>query len=125
MPAEDVAVVSPEDRKAARICRSTHCVKGSLMDIKITEQTRELSRRRTGSAEVLLLWYPATDDVELRVHDSAGAESFELRVPPGDAMDAFRHPYAYAARRDSSRLRPSTHVSLERPDPNQSLERNP
>jgi hypothetical protein len=72
---------------------------------EITESTRELAQRRTGSVEVLLLWHPESDGVELWVHDLATAEGFEIRVPRGDAMNAFRHPYAYAARQESSQRR--------------------
>ena len=95
------------------------------MNTKITEPTRELSRRRAGTIEVVLLWYPITNEVEVRVHDSASTERFEFRVPPGDAMDAFRHPYAYAYRRETHHLLlASAHVPLEGPDPH-SIGRNP
>ena len=68
------------------------------MKSELTERTRELAHRLTGSVEVLLLWKPESGAVELRMHDLVTAEGFEIRVPPADAMDAFRHPYAYAAR---------------------------
>jgi hypothetical protein len=61
--------------------------------------TRELAQRINGSVEVRLLWYPDIDRVELAVHDLATDVIFELPVAPADAIDAFYHPYAYAARR--------------------------
>lgn len=68
------------------------------MEIELNERTRELAHRLTGSIDVLLLWKPESGAVELRVLDLVTAEGFEIRVPPSDAMYAFRHPYAYAAR---------------------------
>jgi hypothetical protein len=32
------------------------------------------------------------------VVDVRSGEAFELTVPPADALQAFRHPYAYATR---------------------------
>jgi hypothetical protein len=42
--------------------------------------------------------------VELSVHDLATDAGFHLEVAPADAMDAFYHPYAYAAMRENSCL---------------------
>jgi hypothetical protein len=71
---------------------------------------RELAQRRSGTVEVLLLWHPESDQVELAVRDLATDASFHIDVAPGDAIDAFYHPYAYAARRESSDrgVRPET-----------------
>ena len=63
---------------------------------------RELAQRRSGTLEVLLLWHRDSDRVELAVYDLATDESFHIDIAPGNAMDAFNHPYAYAARRESS-----------------------
>ncbi len=60
---------------------------------------RELAQRLNGSDEVLLLWYPESDRVELRVRDLATDVSFHLEVAPSDAIDAFHHPYAYMFKR--------------------------
>ena len=64
--------------------------------------TRELAQRRSGTDEVLLLWHPESDRVELSVSDVTTGEGFHIEVAPGTAMDAFHHPYAYAARRESA-----------------------
>jgi len=61
------------------------------------EESRELAERLSGSVEVLLLWLPASNTVELRIHDMAMRESSRFRVPSGEAMRAFRHPFAYAS----------------------------
>ena len=66
-------------------------------------RTRELAQRRSGSVEVLLLWHPESDRVELSVRDVATGSGFRLEVAPSNAMDAFHHPYAYAASEGSCR----------------------
>jgi hypothetical protein len=59
---------------------------------------RELARRQSGAVEVLLLWRSALDQVEVCVRDAATGGGFRIEVAPGDAMEAFHHPYAYAVR---------------------------
>jgi hypothetical protein len=63
---------------------------------------RELAQRMSGTVEVLLLWDPELNRVELSLGDSATGEGVYLEVAPGDAIDAFYHPYAYAARSENS-----------------------
>lgn len=43
-----------------------------------------------------LSWRPSRNDLVLTVRDETGG--FELEVPAHEALDAFDHPYAYAAR---------------------------
>jgi hypothetical protein len=64
--------------------------------------TQELAQRRSGTVEVLLLWYAEIDRVEVSLHDSATDAGFHIEVPPGNALDAFYHPYAYAAERENA-----------------------
>jgi hypothetical protein len=59
---------------------------------------RELAQRLSGTDEVLLLWHPENERVELSVRDVASGEGFCLEVAPGSAIDAFNHPHAYVAR---------------------------
>jgi hypothetical protein len=40
--------------------------------------------------------------VELSVRDLATSNGFQIEVAPGSAIDAFYHPYAYAAWRENS-----------------------
>jgi hypothetical protein len=60
---------------------------------------------------VLLLWHPESDRVELCVRDRATGVSFHLEVAPADALDAFYHPYAHAARRTNGRPRDGEEIS--------------
>jgi hypothetical protein len=68
-------------------------------DMHTTPQTalRELDHRTSDGIDVRLLWNPDTNRVSIAVTDECSAESFEFAVNKGDALDAFRHPYAYAA----------------------------
>jgi hypothetical protein len=65
--------------------------------------TRELAQRLTGGVEVLLLWHPDIDSVELSLQDGATGAGFQIEVAPEDAIDAFYHPYAYASGCDANR----------------------
>ena len=59
---------------------------------------KELDTRTNNEIEVALLWSPADGRVVVRVTDHSTEEVLELDVAPADAVDAFHHPYAYAAR---------------------------
>jgi hypothetical protein len=63
---------------------------------------RELAQRVSGTIEVVLLWCAEGDRVELSVRDRATGTEFHVDVARGDALDAFDHPYAYAAAHTSS-----------------------
>ena len=56
---------------------------------------RELDHRESDGLAVTLLWYEESNRVAVRVDDSATEEQFEVEVASRDALDAFRHPYAY------------------------------
>jgi hypothetical protein len=71
-------------------------------DTERNAPTRELAQRLSGADEVLLLWHPEIDRVELSVRDVVTGSSFHIEVAPGKAIDAFYHPYAYAAARGDS-----------------------
>ena len=57
---------------------------------------RELDYRAGDGIEVRLLWNPKTNAVSVWVAEREGS-TFEFEVPPGDALEAFHHPYAYTA----------------------------
>ena len=59
--------------------------------------TRELASRESDGVHVLLLWHPRDDAVTVSVEDSRGGRRFEISVDSRRALDAFYHPYAYAA----------------------------
>jgi DNA-directed RNA polymerase specialized sigma24 family protein len=72
-------------------------------DEAMTATVRELAQRRSGTDEILLLWRPEIDRVELFLRDVATGAGFLIEVEPSRAIDAFHHPYAYAPRRGKSR----------------------
>ena len=57
---------------------------------------RELDHRRADGIEVTLLWNAETKEVLVSVVEREG-DTMEFQVPPAQALDAFHHPYAYAA----------------------------
>lgn len=67
----------------------------------------ELAYRTNDGMDVYLFWHGDTNRVILHVLDARTDESFELTVDGRDALDAFNHPYAFAARAGS---RPITTV---------------
>jgi hypothetical protein len=68
----------------------------------LSAKTRELAQRLSGGDEVLLLWHPDSDRVELAVRNLATGAGCQIEVPPADAIDAFYHPFAYAGRCEHS-----------------------
>jgi hypothetical protein len=61
---------------------------------------RELDRRKADGIEVALLWNPRTNALVVEVDDELAGERFRIPVAPADALEAFRHPYAYAGPHD-------------------------
>jgi hypothetical protein len=57
---------------------------------------RELARRENDGIEVTLLWSPGDDRLTVTVSDSRSGEWFALDAARSEALDVFRHPYAYA-----------------------------
>jgi hypothetical protein len=62
-----------------------------------TSQTRELAARESDGIHVLLLWNPDENAVTVSVEDERVGDRFQLAVAPERALDAFYHPFAYAA----------------------------
>jgi hypothetical protein len=63
------------------------------------KRTRELDYRVNDGLEVRLMWHPETNRIWVKVYDAKTGDDFDLIVAPSAAMDAFHHPYAYAASR--------------------------
>ena len=59
--------------------------------------TKELAHRQNDGVEVTLLWHCDDDSVAVSVHDAKTDSAFEVGVPRDRALDAFYHPFAYAA----------------------------
>ena len=57
--------------------------------------SRELDHRESNGLAVTLLWYEDSNRVAVRVVDNETGEEFELPIAAADALDAFRHPFAY------------------------------
>jgi hypothetical protein len=62
-----------------------------------TTKTRELAERESDGIHVLLLWEPGRDALTVSVDDARLGDRFQLAVPPDRALDAFYHPFAFAA----------------------------
>jgi hypothetical protein len=62
-----------------------------------TPETRELAARESDGIHVLLLWHPREDALTVSVEDARAGDRFELAVARDRALDAFYHPFAYAA----------------------------
>jgi hypothetical protein len=78
--------------------RERHLEEEIMPGVSHTE-VRELDRRTSDGIDVQLLWNPRTDRVSIAVEDGRSGEQFEVAVAASEALTAFHHPYAYAARR--------------------------
>ena len=67
----------------------------------LTEWSELASRENDGLA-VFLLWNRLTNQVRVSVVDSKLDEVLELEIAGAEALDAFYHPFAYAADRGVS-----------------------
>ena len=56
---------------------------------------RELDHRESDGVSVTLLWYEDSNRVTIHVVHSDTGEEFDFDVAGRDALDAFRHPFAY------------------------------
>lgn len=65
---------------------------------------QELANRKSDGIDVTLWWSPDDDSVSVEVLHFASESSFELAVDRARALDAFYHPFAYAARRSPELL---------------------
>ena len=60
-------------------------------------RSRELAARENEGLHVRLLWDPIADAVNVAVEDLREGHRFHLAVAREHALDAFYHPFAYAA----------------------------
>ena len=70
----------------------------------------ELDQRSGNGFEVTLLWSRSTGSVFVCVEDEQTDVGFHFAVDPAEALEAFRHPYAYS-RRGYSALQEPTPVT--------------
>lgn len=72
---------------------------------------RELDHRHNSGIDVTLFWDQDHERLLVCVCDARSGDHFVLPVEYAEALDAFHHPYGYAAREDSpvsTALRPPT-----------------
>jgi hypothetical protein len=74
----------------------------------------ELAFRESDGIEVALLWDGVADRVLLNVRDARAGQWFVRTVDGAHALDAFRHPFAYAARRHDTTDPPVSHSRTSR-----------
>ena len=55
----------------------------------------ELAHRVSGQIDISLFWSRHTNRLMLQVIDWGEDEDFTLEVQPAEALQAFRHPFAY------------------------------
>jgi hypothetical protein len=67
-----------------------------MTTIELPER-RELAHRTNDGIDVTLFWSKASNQVTLSVFHTRSATALEFEVDGADALDAFNHPYAYAA----------------------------
>ena len=60
---------------------------------------RELAHRTSDGIETTLFWTHTSNRVTIAVLDTRSGEALEFDVDGGAALEAFNHPYAYAATR--------------------------
>jgi hypothetical protein len=65
--------------------------------MSLVRSGRELAARESNGLSVRLLWHPLEGEVTVSVEDCHESECFDLAVAPEHALDAFYHPFAYAA----------------------------
>ena len=63
----------------------------------ISTAAQELDSREGDGITVSLLWRQAGNVISIAVLDERTGEDFEFVVAAESALDAFRHPFAYAA----------------------------
>jgi hypothetical protein len=68
---------------------------------------RELADRSLDGLEVRLWWSESAQRVQVTVADHRRGDHIVVEVDGADALDAFRHPFAYAKRGRSPRTRQS------------------
>jgi hypothetical protein len=89
--------IAPRWRQAAGIV--VHPSEGIAMSIDTTPRIgrRELAHRTSHDIDVSLLWNPADDAVAVRVRSLETGRVSEIAVRPDHALNAFNHPFVYAA----------------------------
>jgi hypothetical protein len=64
-----------------------------------TAQIEELASRESAGIHVALYWSREVNTLSVVVRDNRTGDEFSVAAEPAEAMDVFRHPFAYAATR--------------------------
>jgi hypothetical protein len=64
-----------------------------------TAHIEELASRESAGIQVALYWSREDNTLSVVVRDNRTGEEFSLAADPGEAMQVFRHPFAYKASR--------------------------
>ena len=86
----------PREQTRLEVFRSIPSEKEDVMSFG-SPQARELAARESDGIHVLLLWHPDENALTVSVEDARLGDRFQLAVAPDRALDAFYHPFAYAA----------------------------
>ena len=81
------------------------------MTTTVINDWKELASRERDGLVVSLFWSRTADLVTLAVADQNLDEEFHINVAGAHALDAFYHPFAYAAVAVRRRLRPDLRLS--------------
>ena len=61
------------------------------------DEIKELASREANGLAVALLWDTSEDAITVSVDDARTGDRFRIEVDRTRALDAFYHPFAYAA----------------------------
>jgi hypothetical protein len=67
-----------------------------------TAHVEELASRESDGIHVSLLWSRADNTLSVVVRDGRTGDEFSLTAGRDEAMDVFRHPFAYRATRPAA-----------------------
>jgi hypothetical protein len=68
-----------------------------MMATATINQKTELAHRTNDGMDVYLFWNQPSSRITVSVFDERTNNGFELEVDSRNALDAFNHPFAYAA----------------------------
>ena len=74
---------------------------------------RELDKRVNGGLEITLYWHPDDNSTSVDVYHLATEETISFPVPADRALDAFHHPFAHLAEKDTALTEFDAHELLD------------
>ena len=86
----------PTDLRARWTLRSAGGAQAQTRHRQYMDAPLELDARHAAGIDVQLLWDPRTHGVSVVAHDGMTDETVTIFVEPDQALEVFRHPFAYA-----------------------------